>query len=255
MLLSTTYINDEGYIKNLRYKISHNITNADQLRIFENIILPKYNDNVLIIRGISEYGLLNATLSNLKTTQFDITLPTNGFNFINLPEPAFGSAQECVSTNLSLETQIECQKIQSYFDGIRIKLIPEDVSVDSAIILLNEVRSNGIYQHVYELTFSFADDWSSTCDTCKTGMQYLTNELTKFSNELYIVDGIGEYSGRIINDLTVNNISVLKEQITLLLSNALTNARISDFTIKCLNQPGELGDETEKSEKPGAIFE
>ena len=254
MILSTKYIDDQGFIKNLRYKISHNINSAEQLRVFKETILPSYNESVLILRGVSDFVEIVTTPTVLQTEQYKVTLPNNGFSFKTLPEPAFGSPQECVTTNLTLQTQIECQKLQSYFDNIRIKLVPVDTKLDAVTLLLNEVRSNGIHTHQYELVFQFTDDWSSTCETCRTGLLYLQNELNKLSNELYVARDTAEFEGRIISDLTVNNISVLKEEIKLLLSNALTNARVQDFIINDLANTGVLVNETEEARAGGETF-
>lgn len=245
MLLMTKYIDDQGFLKNVFFKISHNINNAEQLNIFKNNILGQYNSSVLMLRGISDFGKLITSPSRLITDQYDIDINSNTFNLLTLPEPAFGSAIECITTNLTLQTQIECQKVQSYFESIRIKLVPVDVKTDSLVLLLNEIRSTGIFTHKYELKFEFADTWTPTCNSCQTGMQYLQQELNKLSDELYSSKDMFNLDGRIITDLSVNNISVLKEEIKLLLANALMNARIRDFTITDVSDTiGEFGDET-----------
>lgn len=245
MLLMTKYIDDQGFLKNIFFKISHNINNAEQLKIFKLTILSQYNSNVLILRGISDFGKLVTSASRLITDQYDIDINSNNFNILTLPEPAFGSAVECITTNLTLQTQIECQKVQSYFESIRIKLVPIDTKADALVVLLNEIRSNGIHTHKYELKFEFSEDWSPTCNTCQTGMQYLQQELAKLSEELYCAKDMFNLDGRIITDLSVNNISVLKDEIKLLLTNALLNARVRDFTITDVSDTiGEFGDET-----------
>ena len=247
MLLMTKYIDDQGFIKNVFYKISHNINNDDQLNIFKNTILNQFNEAVLILRGISDFGNLYTSPQSLITDQYNIDIKVNGFNFMSLPEPAFGSALECITTNLTLQTQIECQKVQSYFENIRIKLVPVDSKADAVVLLLNEIRTNGIYTHKYEIKFEFTDEWSATCNTCQTGMQYLQAELNKLSDEIYAVKDAFSIDGRIITDLSVNNISVLKDEIKILLSNALSNARVRDFTINDISSIlGETGDEAKE---------
>lgn len=231
MLLVSKYITEDGFVKNLFYKISHNITNDLQLETFKYNVLKPMNDSILIVRGISDFGLLETTPGKLSTKQYTLDIKSKNFSYMSLPEPAFGSALECVATNLSIMTQIECQKVQSYFEPIRIKLVPVDVSQDSIILLLNEVRSNGIHTHKYQLKFEFDAHWSSTCDTCITGMTYLTSELNKLTDELYAPRDVFKLDGRIIYDLSVNKIDVLKDEIKLLLTNALNNARVRDFTI------------------------
>ena len=152
-------------------------------------------------------------------------------NIITLQEPAFGSAYECLKINIQHMAQIECNKTSGYFDSIRIKLIPIDLIVDSAPLLLNEIRSNGIYTHQYNIKFTFDNDWSDSCETCQTGMTYLRGEITKFTNELYISETSVVVEGKIISDLSVNNINVLTDEIGVLLKNALINARVSKFIL------------------------
>lgn len=244
MILSTTYIDDLGFVKTTLHKISHNIVNNDQLDIFKKVILKKYNESVLFIREISDYGVNSLDGSALDTKELFFKLPSPNLSILRLPEPAYGSALECIMRNLTIETQIECHKVQSYFESIRISLLPIDTSVDKITIGLSEIRSSGVYTHLYDIKLSFTDEWSSTCDSCQKGALYLRNELNKLMDNLYISQNPGyEYRGKIISDLEVNNKDLLKDQISILLSNALSDARVSDFTIVD-SLIGEDGDET-----------
>lgn len=235
MIFISKYIDDVGNIKNLYYKVSHNIINELQVEIVQKNVLDKLKDSVMIIRGISDIGSLNVSNLNITTDSFSVTSNEPCFSYIKLPEPAFGSVLECVTQNLSLMAQQECYKVQSYFDNIRITLIPTDISHDSVNIILNEIRSNGIYSHMYTLNFSFNENWSSGCTECSNGMMHLRQELNKMSEQLYICDKSGfNISGKIIEDLKVNDKIALKEQIKVLLKNSLELSRVSNFEINDL---------------------
>ncbi len=245
MILAAKHINDQGFIETNLYKISHNITNRDQLKIFKNKILKEYNESILIARGISDFVPIITEKNKLKTESLEITLDQPNFTYLVMPEPAFGSVGECIAKNLSMTTQIECHKVQSYFESIQINLMPIDIKADSIMIGLSEIRSNGIFTHVYDLNFTFNEDWRAECHSCVQGMLYLRNELSKLMKELYISKNTNcEYNGKIISDLEVRNNVLLKNQINILLSNALQESKVLNFEIVQRPLTGENGDET-----------
>lgn len=232
MHIITKYIDEEGYVKNVFYKIYHNIINDVQVEILQKNVLDVINDSILILRGISDNSSLTCDGNKLYTEQYNIEFKNYPFKFIQFPEPAFGSAIECITNNLSMVTQKECYKVQSYFDNIRIALLPVEIHSDKCTLILNEIRSNGIYSHLYEINFAFDSNWTSTCLECQNGMLHLRQELSKLSDQLYIdnSDGIS-YNGKIISDFKVNDKIILKDQLLTILKNAFTLARVSNIEI------------------------
>jgi hypothetical protein len=95
-----------------------------------------------------------------------------------------------------------------------------------------EVRSNGIYIRVYQFNFKFTSDWSSSCTSCTSGMMHIKAQLKTMSEQLYVAENSGyEISGKVVSDLNISDLSVLKEQINILLSNSIGVSKISDFDI------------------------
>lgn len=233
MLLNTNYIDEYGDIQQLIYKISHNITSDVQLKIFEEDILKPINSSLLVLRGISDFEQdLKLTKKKLKTHKLKIDYKSGGYDHLVLQEPAFGSPTECLTRNLELMSQIECAKVQSYFEHIRVNLIALDQKSDSVYLPLTEIKSNGIFTNLYELKFRFRPDWSATCSTCVNGMIHLRNELNKMSKHLYSLPSETiEIDGFVISDLNINNPDLLKGQINILLTNALYEAKVEDFEI------------------------
>lgn len=233
MHIITKYINEEGYIRNIFYKISHNIINDAQIEILQKNVLNEMRDSIIILRGISDYTSLTCDGNKLYTDQYKIEFKNYPFKFLQMPEPAFGSAIECMTNNLSMFTQKECYKVQSFFDNIRIVMLPLDVQSDKFILVLNEIRSNGIYSHIYELSFGFDSNWTSTCQECQNGMLHLRQELSKLSDELYADpnDKSIYFEGKIITDFKVNDKNALKVQLMSILKNAFDLARISNIEI------------------------
>lgn len=233
MLINANYIDDLGNIKRITGKINHNITSDVQLSIFKENILKKINESLLVLRGISDFDQeLKLTKKTLKTNLLSLKFNSGSYEHTILQEPAFGSPTECISRNLELMAQIECHKVQSYFENFRIKIIPLDIKNDSVYLPLTEIRSNGIKTTLYEFKFTFNSDWSATCNSCINGMLHLRNEFEKISNHLYMVPNNSiETEGHVITDLNVGNTDLLKEQIIILLSNALFEAKVQDFNI------------------------
>lgn len=243
MLLATKYIDENGEIVPVLKKITHNIVDKSQQKMLGEIV-DKFNYNILILRGQSDFGKLRTEASILETEKYLLNIKNQGFSYYQLPEPAIGSPNECITNNLNLITQIECQKLQSYFENIRINLIPLDVTLDEHTLYFNEVRSNGIVTHLYNIKFTFRDDWSATCLTCANGLDHVKLELTKLGNYLYTAEN-SEYDleGVVISDLNVANIDVLKEKLMLILSNSFNEAKIVDISLTQIINRGENGDE------------
>lgn len=233
MILNTTYLDEFGDIKQLVYKISHNITSDVQLAVFTEEVLKPINESILVLRGISDFDYSpELTKKKLKTKKLSIKYKTGGYDHIVLQEPAYGSPMECVNRNLELMTQIKCQKLQSYFESIKFNLLPLDQKSDSIYLSLTEVKSNGIITNLYEVKFVFNDHWSATCQSCINGMLHLRNEFNKVSNQLYVLPNENiDIDGVVINDLSINNSNLLKDQINILLSNALQEAKVENFEI------------------------
>lgn len=244
MLLVTRYIDDKGEIVPLLYKITHNIVDDTQKQVLKEII-EKFNNNILIIRGISDYSYIKTDLSLLKTDKYVFDIKSSGFKYYQLPEPAMGGATECITQNINLITQIECRKVQSYFENIRIQLMNPSVNPDNHIVMFNEIRSNGIIPHTYNIKFVFSSDWSATCITCSNGMAHVRLELDKMCKYMYATEN-NNYSldGFVITDLEVANIDLLKEKMMLLLANAFSEAKIVDILLDTINPLGVTGDET-----------
>lgn len=233
MILNTNYLDEFGDIRQLVYKVSHNITSDMQLAVFVEEVLKPINESLLVIRGISDFDYSpELTKKKLKSKKLSIKYKSGGYDHIVLQEPAYGSPMECVNRNIELMTQIKCQKLQSYFESIKFNLMPLDQKSDSIYLSLTEIKSNGIITNLYEVNFKFNGEWSSTCQSCVNGMLHLRNEFNKVSNQLYILPNENiEADGAIISDLNVNNTDLLKDQISILLSNALLEAKVDNFEI------------------------
>lgn len=233
MILNTNYLDEFGDIKQLVYKISHNITSDVQLAVFTEEVLKPINESILVLRGISDFDYSpELTKKKLISKKLSIKYKSGGYDHIILQEPAYGSPMECVNRNLELMTQIKCQKLQSYFESIKFNLLPFDQKSDSIYLSLTEIKSNGIITNLYEVKFKFNGEWSSTCQSCINGMLHLRNEFKKVSDQLYMLPNETiNAEGAIIGDLNVNNPNLLKDQISILLSNALLEAKVDNFEI------------------------
>lgn len=232
MILLTRYITEEGFIKTLFYKITHNIVDSDQIDIVEKNVISKYNDSLLLLREHSDFNKVEITPTSLRTNEIYFDCKKPGLEILTLPEPCYGSPVECIKSNLSMTSQIECQKVRSYFDNIKINLIEPAQADDYTYISLTEIRSNGLYTKLYKIQFTFDQSWSTTCMSCTTSLMHLKSELAKLNNEVY-VDSNGDYDieGKVIDDLSVNDMILLKGQINILLSNSIRDAKVTDFTI------------------------
>ena len=233
MNIVSRYVDENGYIKNILYKVSHNIINQYQIAVVEKQVINELNDCIILLRGISDQTDVIYKPKTFKSDQYEFKSKTPFLTFNELAEPAFGSANECLNNNLSLMAQKECYKVQSFFDNIKIKLIPLDISFDSIILQLNEIRSTGIYSHLYNVKFTFNENYTSTCQECQNGMIHLRQEFNKISDQLYIDKNNTDikYSGKIISDLSVNNKVILRDEIMSILENSFKLARISHIEI------------------------
>ena len=205
MILNTKYLDEFGDIKQLVYKISHNITSDVQLAVFTEEVLKPINESILVLRGISDFDYSpELTKKKLISKKLSIKYKSGGYDHIILQEPAYGSPMECVNRNLELMTQIKCQKLQSYFESIKFNLMPLDQKSDSIYLSLTEIKSNGIITNLYEVNFKFNGEWSPTCQTCINGMLHLRNEFKKVSDQLYMLPNETiNAEGAIIGDLNV----------------------------------------------------
>ena len=139
MNIVSRYVYENGYIKNILYKVNHNIINQYQIDIVEKQIINELKNSIIILRGISDQTETVYKPSLFKSDQYEFKNSTPFLNFAEFAEPAFGSANECLNNNLSLMAQKECYKAQSFFDNIKIKLIPLDIQIDSIILHLSDL--------------------------------------------------------------------------------------------------------------------
>ena len=237
MNIVSRYVDENGNIKNILYKVNHNIINQYQIDIVEKQIINELKNSIIILRGISDQTEIVYKPSVFKSNQYEFKNSTPFLNFAEFAEPAFGSANECLNNNLSLMAQKECYKVQSFFDNIKIKLIPLDIQIDSIILHLSEIRSTGIYSHLYEVKFIFNENYSSTCQECQNGMLHLRQEFDKISNQLYIDKNNTDiqYSGKIISDLSINNKTILRDELMTIFENSLKLSRIKHIEINEFN--------------------
>lgn len=233
MNILTRYVDRNGYIKTLLAKINHDLKDDVHIQAFYNNILSKYNDNILLIRGFIEDVVdLKHTATTFNTEQYHFNIKKHNLKFYQLREPAFGSVEECIKRNIILETQELLHKYTSYMPIVNINLLPVNETNDVYHLVLNEIRDIGLYTHVYKISFMFNPEWSATCDTCQNGMAHLKHELDKISDQLYMIEPNNfKTVGNIISDLQITDSALLKDQISVLLSNAINLAKISEFQI------------------------
>lgn len=233
MNIVVRYINKDGFISNYIAQVKHGLNDPTIIKsAYENII-TQYNENVLLIRGYVEDVLdLKKSASKLQTDKFSFDIKKKKLSYYELREPAFGSIDECIKRNLSIEFQELIGKYSPFGGGVNINLIGLNNADDVYYMALTEVRDIGLYTYVYKLNFTFLPDWSSTCDSCINGMAHVKNELQRISNQLFVNESSPVVTtGNIISDLVVSDSSLLKDQINILLANAIKISKIADFTI------------------------
>ena len=54
MNIVSRYVDENGYIKNILYKVNHNIINQYQIDIVEKQIINELKNSIIILRGISD---------------------------------------------------------------------------------------------------------------------------------------------------------------------------------------------------------
>lgn len=233
MNILTRYVGKDGYIKTLAARITHDIKDHVQVQAFYNDVVKKYNDSILLIRGyIEDVHDLKTTATTFNSEKYYFNIKKHNLNFYQLREPAFGYAEECVKKNLILETQELLYKYTSYMQSVNINLVGINDNDDTYYLVLNEIRDTGLYSHVYKISFIFNSEWSSTCDSCQNGIAHLKYELDRISNQLYMSENNNfKTSGHIISDLELYDAALLKDQIRVLLANAIQLAKISDFEV------------------------
>lgn len=233
MNILTRYVDRDGYIKTLVAKINHDLKDETHIQAFYNDILKNYNDSTLLIRGYIEDVIdLKTTATTFNSEKYSFNIKKHNLKFYQLREPAFGSVEECVKKNLALESQEMLYKYTSYMPFVNINLVNINDNDDTYYLVLNEIRDIGIYSHVHKISFIFNSEWSSTCDSCQNGIAHLKHELDKISNQLYMIEPNNfKTTGNIVSDLQVTDSALLKEQINILLTNAIQLAKISHFEI------------------------
>lgn len=234
MNILVRYINKNGYLDNYIAQINHNIENEEHVRAVYQEVLQKYYDNIILIRGyIEDVTALKTTASKIETDKIAIDIKKKKLNYYTLREPAFGSIEECIKRNLSIEFIEVLGKYNPYNNNININLINPNSADDVYHLVLSEVRDIGIYTNVYRMNFIFDSDWSSNCDSCINGLAHVKNELVRMSKQLYVNDTSPvETSGNIISDLALHDTALLCNQIKLLLANAIQLSKIKDITIQ-----------------------
>lgn len=233
MNILTRYVDRDGYIKTLAARITHDLKDHVHIQAFYNDVVKKYNDSTLLIRGfIEEVEDLKTTATTFSSNKYYFNIKKHNLNFHQLREPAFGYAEECVKKNIILETQELLYKYTSYMPIVNINFVGINDNDDTYHLVLNEVRDSGLYSHVYKISFIFNSDWSSTCDSCQNGMAHLKHELDRISKQLYMNENNNfKTSGHIVTDLELYDAALLKDQIRVLLANAIQLSKISDFEV------------------------
>lgn len=233
MNILTRYVDKDGYIKTFTAKINHDLKDHTHIQAFYNDVLQNYNESVLLIRGyIEDVVDLKHTATTFTSEKYHFNIKKHNLKFYQLREPAFGSVEECIKRNIILETQEMLYKYTSYMPIVNMNFVPINESNDHYNLVLNEIKEIGIYSHMYKLSFMFNPEWSSNCDSCQNGMAHLKHELDKVSNQLYMIEPNNfKTSGYIVTDLQINDSTLLKSQFSVLLSNAIQLAKISDFNI------------------------
>lgn len=233
MNILVRYIDRYGDLKTYSAKVKHDIKDVATLESIQTNVIDEYNNNIIIIRGyIEDVEEFKKTSTKLKTNKFHFDIKKRNLSYYELKEPAFGSIDECLKRNLSIDFQTIVNQFTPHYGNVNINLIKINDPDDNYHLILNEVRDIGLYTHVYKLDFTFEPDWSSTCDSCINGMAHLKHELQKISDQLYVNESSPiTTSDNIISDLAINDSALLKDQISVLLSNAIKLAKISNFTV------------------------
>lgn len=234
MNILVRYLNKDGYLVNYVAQINHNIDNPELVRNVYNEVVKKFADNIILIRGyIEDIPNLKTTANKIETNIIKLDIKKKNLTYYTLREPAFGSIEECIRRNLTIEFQEISAKFNPYGTSVTINLINVNSVDDVYNLVLSEVRDSGIYTYVYRLNFKFESDWSSTCDSCINGLAHVRSELDRISAQLYVNETSPvTTSGNIISDLIVHDATLLSDQIKLLLANAIKLSKIADFTIQ-----------------------
>lgn len=227
------YINKYGLVSTYVAQIKHDLQDPVVIKAAYDDIVSVYNNNIILIRGyIEDVVGLKKTASIIKTDKLHIVLNKKSFKYYELKEPAFGSVEECIKRNLHIDFQNLVAKYTPFSMSIAINLINVNTADDVYYLPLTEVTDNGLNTRVYELNFKFAQDWSSTCDSCTNGLAHIKNELGRISDHLYVSNDAGiKTNTAVISDLSVQDSNLLKAQIGILLANAIKTSKIADFTI------------------------
>lgn len=233
MNIIARYLNKDGYVKTYIAQVKHGLQDPKVVNAIYEDVIKSYNENIILIRGYTEDVVdYKSTSSKLESDKFKIDIKKRNLSYYELKEPAFGSIDECLKRNLSIDFQTLVAKYNPFGGGITVNLIDVNTSDDVYYLALTEVRDIGLYTYIYKLDFTFLPEWSSTCDSCINGMAHVKNELSRISNQLYVNSSSPiTTSGNIISDLNISDSTLLKEQIKLLLSNAIQLSKIDDFTI------------------------
>lgn len=232
MLMYIKYLTDSGKIHTAAYKLSHNLVHDSQLELLYEL-LEKYNNNICYIRDESDFKLTYND-SVLDTSEFYIEIPKN-MNILQLDYPSFGSLNACITQNIVIDLGKMLQDRNGYNEHVNIKLEELDLEKNFDYLFLTDIRPGGFKNHVYKLEYTFISEGYDEYQ--EHSRKYINEQISNMSNSVYLINGSEmNANGKVVKDLSFENIDLLKEQISLLLSSNLDQAKISNLKITYINQ-------------------
>lgn len=228
-LIKTSYIDDQGNLKPLYYKIVHDFKNQKNIDVIQNLV-EQFNESVLVLRSISEYEKFDS--NTLLTENINLSYHNPTLKFLELPEPFFGSVHEGLVKNIKLMVQLKAYEhtISIGNSDIVVSECTEEYA-NSVLFKLVELNNTGIQTHVKEVRYEFDDERNPNCDSCKLGLAAFNDKVQQMNTLTYskLDTNIGLVTGNVINDLTINDDSQFLNNLNILLAQTIAQAKIKNL--------------------------